>query len=413
MAWRDLLLDAALDGVPFLYEEVTNEFGRRGEVHEFPGRDEPFAEDLGRAARRYAARAFILGENYTDGRDALRDVLEAGGNHVFTHPYQGDKIVKLIGTARLTESDKEGGMARFDFTLVEAGVSVEVVLISTDATVKTLAADALEALSEHTKFSLLGAIGDVLSSVSNGINTASSAVRKVNGKIGGALGGIDNISNAIDAFEAELTTLLNTPTALMNKLGALVDSVLALVSVFEPDANKLGVRVEPVDLVLVTREATADLFGFSTEATAIPTPTTQSVLEHAAHEAVTIQMQGAALASGAAALADLQLESADQAQAILEELAEMFEAVLSANVDPEVYEAFAALKAATVGHFTEIAQTLPQVTSYTPPATVPALVLAYELYADPDLDDDLIRRNKIRHPAFVQGGRALEVLADA
>lgn len=412
MAWRDHLLPAALDGVPFLYGEVGTRGGRRGELHEFPGRDDPFAEDLGRKARSYQVRAFILGENYFEPRDALVDVLEAGGNHVLTHPYRGDLVVKLIGEYTIKESDQEGGIAEFDFTLVEAGQSIPTLFISTGDKVRDLKLEALAAAAAKTKFSLLGAIGDVLKSVSDGVGKAASALRKVNGKISGALGLVDNITAEIDGLEAEITTLLNTPQALMTKVGALVDSIFGLVSDFIPETPASGVRIEPVDLVATTLEATTQLFGFTSEADTIPTPTEQRQLEHDAHAAIEIHVKAATVASGAATLAGLELRSADQAQTILVTLAEMLDEVLAADIDGEVAESFATLKAATVQHFTEQARSLPQVTTLTPPTTTPALVLAYELYGDPDLDDDLILRNKIRHPTFVQGGRALEVLSD-
>jgi prophage DNA circulation protein len=43
---------------------------------------------------------------------------------------------------------------------------------------------------------------------------------------------------------------------------------------------------------------------------------------------------------------------------------------------------------------------------------MPALVIACELYDDADQVDDIIKRNNIRHPLFVAGGRAIEVLSE-
>lgn len=412
MSWRENLLPGALDGVQFLFSEVGTEGGRRGEVHEFPGRDIPFSEDLGRAARRYHLRAFLIGDDYQDTRDALQDLLESGRDLLLTHPYKGDFTVKHIGIARTVERDTEGGYCEIDFTLVEAGIEFPLVRINTARRLKFLAADARKKLSTKTKFSLLGAIGAVLKSIAGAFETAASALRKVNGKIGGALSLVDNVTSAIDAFGAQINTLLSQPQALMNTLVDLVDTALRLITQFAPEPQPLGVREEAVELVKLTREALAELFAFETAASAIPTPTQQSKLEHAAHEQMNLTMKGAALASGAEILAELELESADQPQAIAQDLAVMFEEILSADLDESVLQAFASLKAASVEHFNAVAQALPQVTTYTPPTTTVALVLAYDLYGDADLEDDVIRRNKIRHPAFVLGGRPLEVLAD-
>lgn len=39
--------------------------------------------------------------------------------------------------------------------------------------------------------------------------------------------------------------------------------------------------------------------------------------------------------------------------------------------------------------------------TYTPPTTLPAVVLAYDLYEDASRSDELVVRNGVRHPGFV------------
>lgn len=412
MTYRDDLLPGALNGIGFDYKDVTTEVGRRGVVHEFAGGDSPFTEDLGRAARHYTIRAFLIGPNYHVTRDELQDVVEGPGPLVFGHPYKGDIPVRIITRSRFVETDEEGGMVTVDLSLEESGDAIQNIYVATPAVIKVLAADAMAKLAEKTKFSLLGAIGAVLKSVTGAIEDAGSAVRKVNGKIGGSLSLIDNLASSLDELAAELTTLMGQPQQLINKLGNLVDSAFNLIKTFAPAPSPLGVKEEFFDLVSISRESIAELFSFESEAETIPTPTKQSNIEHQAHDAISVSMKGAALSSGVAVLADLDLESADQAKAIVGDLVAMFLEVMNADIDPEVADAFAALKAATISHFTATAQALPQLSTYTPIYTVPAVVLAYELYGDAGMDEDLIRRNKIRHPAFVMGGRTLEVLAD-
>jgi prophage DNA circulation protein len=54
---------------------------------------------------------------------------------------------------------------------------------------------------------------------------------------------------------------------------------------------------------------------------------------------------------------------------------------------------------------------LARLVSYAPAFTVPSLVLAFQLYGDVTREADIVARNSIRHPGFVIGGRALEVLS--
>ena len=72
MSWRDRLLPASYRGVAFHVASHQSEAaGRRVAVHEYPGRDLPYAEDLGRRASEYTLQAYVVGRDYDRARDAL------------------------------------------------------------------------------------------------------------------------------------------------------------------------------------------------------------------------------------------------------------------------------------------------------------------------------------------------------
>jgi prophage DNA circulation protein len=407
--WRDNLLDGALDGVPFEYRTVENEFGRRVEVHEFPGRDDPFTDDLGRAARFFTIEAFVIGENYANFRDQLIEVIEKPGDKVFTHPYRGDFGVKINGRARMTESDTEGRFAKFTIPLVESGMAFPAIQLLTPPTIGLLIPDFLGKVPK-TKFNLLRAIGAVLKSIIAGLNKASSLLRKINGKIASALNLVDSLSGAIDAFTAALTTLINTPQALLNEMVQLMNSVMGLINTLTDLVPVLDVSVPEPDRVRLTLEVIEELFLFESVAEAIPTPTPQSAQEVEAHAVITKVFKVAALASGTGALSQLTLTSSTQAKTVIANLADKYDAMLSETFEPEIMESLIALKAGMVQHFSQAAQDLPEVRTVRISYPEPALVLAYR---ESTSDVDFIRRNKIRHPAFVPAGVDLEVLPDA
>ncbi|MFX9939048.1 DNA circularization N-terminal domain-containing protein, partial [Acinetobacter baumannii] len=64
MTWRDQLRPASFRGVPFHVTQATGTFGRRSVTHEYPFRDLPYVEDLGRRARTLRIEALLLGEDY-------------------------------------------------------------------------------------------------------------------------------------------------------------------------------------------------------------------------------------------------------------------------------------------------------------------------------------------------------------
>ena len=60
------LLPASFRGVPFEVSSGSLKGGRRTVVHEYPQRDKPYVEDLGKAARQITIEAFFVGDNYID-----------------------------------------------------------------------------------------------------------------------------------------------------------------------------------------------------------------------------------------------------------------------------------------------------------------------------------------------------------
>ena len=67
------LREASFKGVPFKVDETEGQFGRRNVLHQYPYRDLPFAEDLGREVRRFSVHAFVLTQ---PEYDALVEALE-------------------------------------------------------------------------------------------------------------------------------------------------------------------------------------------------------------------------------------------------------------------------------------------------------------------------------------------------
>lgn len=412
MTWRDDLLDAELDGVKFLYTEISNEGGRRTELFEYPGGLSPYIEDLGPAAKHYTIRAFVLGPNYHVTRQQLEDVLARGGPLPFQHPYRGLLRVKLHGKYTVTESDSQGGMATFDFTLVEAGGGFPQVYIATAAKVAAIAGDLAEVAAKKTKFSLVGAIQDVVQSVLGAFGKATSGMRKVNGKIGAALSLVDDVSFAIQSFDDQIELLKSQPQLLMNKFIALKSALMGLVKEFEPPRSPIDVVVPPIDPIKVAMDAFRSLQEFVADPSAIPTPTEQFGIEQTAMREIQLADRLGNIAYAADTLASLPMESADQALSVQSELVAAFDAILTTtDLDTAIAETVLGLKAATIEHFSAQQAKLPELASYPVMKTLPALIVAYELYEDSNRVDEIVERNRIRHPGFTPGGIDLEVLA--
>lgn len=120
--WRSRLRPASFRGVQFKIESSRRGSGRRLVLHEFPKRDDPYAEDMGRRARRFAVTGYVVGENYMVARDALVLALEQEGPAMLILDRLGEQMVK-VDSYGVTEVRERGGIAEFDMTFVEAGTA--------------------------------------------------------------------------------------------------------------------------------------------------------------------------------------------------------------------------------------------------------------------------------------------------
>ena len=120
MSWRDSLRPASWRGVAFEVEATSGTFGRRVARHEYPQRDIPAIEDMGRATRELTISAFIIGDRYMQRRDQLIAAAEKPGPGVLIHPYLGRMRV-VCESFSLGETTTDGRMATLEFTFVEAG----------------------------------------------------------------------------------------------------------------------------------------------------------------------------------------------------------------------------------------------------------------------------------------------------
>jgi len=119
-SWRARLRPASWRGVPFFVGEASGEVGRRYEMHEYPQRDQPWAEDLGRSQRKWSVTGYVLGDDYMGTRDRLLAACEQSGVGKLVHPYLGELHV-VCDRFRYTERDEEGRICRFELSFAEPG----------------------------------------------------------------------------------------------------------------------------------------------------------------------------------------------------------------------------------------------------------------------------------------------------
>jgi prophage DNA circulation protein len=118
-----MLVPALFRGAPFHVDANSRSSGRRLVLHEFPKRDMPYAEDMGRKARSFPVTGYVIGPDYTIYRELLVLALEASGPGLLILPtlLQRDSIMCQVRDYTVRETRQAGGMAEFDMQFVEAG----------------------------------------------------------------------------------------------------------------------------------------------------------------------------------------------------------------------------------------------------------------------------------------------------
>ena len=118
--WRAALQPASYGGAAFKVEVDSQAGGRRNADHQFPHRDEPWTEDMGRKGRRWPMVAYVIGPDYTSARDALIAACEREGPQTLVHPSLGE-VQANCDDYVATERRELGGYCVFELRFVEAG----------------------------------------------------------------------------------------------------------------------------------------------------------------------------------------------------------------------------------------------------------------------------------------------------
>jgi prophage DNA circulation protein len=161
--WRDQLLPATFAGAQFHCEANSREGGQRLVVHEFPKRDLPYAETMGRRAMEFTIRGYCIcypkdtalplyRRDYRIARDQLLNKLDGGLPGILQLPTQAPMWV-ACGRYRMTEEERFGGYCVLDMSFIEYGKTaspapnVTAALLAASLTVKERA----QALLEESK----------------------------------------------------------------------------------------------------------------------------------------------------------------------------------------------------------------------------------------------------------------------
>jgi prophage DNA circulation protein len=121
--WRTLWKQALFRDEIFFVEASSASSGRRVAVHEYPKRNIPYAEDMGRAARTWEIQGYLIGPFYNELRDKLITALEKDGpgRLRLPMPFEGADVQVMVQGYSVQESRDRGGFCGVQMQFVEYG----------------------------------------------------------------------------------------------------------------------------------------------------------------------------------------------------------------------------------------------------------------------------------------------------
>lgn len=377
--WRDELRPASFRGVPFEVTSSVATFGRRIVEREYPQRDRPSSEDLGRAARPFKVSAFVIGPDYRRRRDALIRALEQPGPGVLIHPYFGTLSV-VARPAEVTESTADGGFASFALEFVEAGDLIFPTVAADSGSLTAAAATATNAAAGAefaAKFTIKSAPPFVAAAAAASLAGRLATVRQaIRSPAAGVVAGIGAALDALTAIELQSGLLLAEPAKLAAALQTAFAQVESLVAL-EPLAAAAGLASTTESTVAGQQISDNDV-------------------------ALGRVMTRAALAAQAGVAARTAFATYDDAVKFRDGFADNCNAE-SGVADGAAFESLVDLRSAVVDDVTARAADLAVLKTFEPIGVLSSLELAQRLYGDATRADEIVARNGIVHPGFIGG----------
>lgn len=417
MSWLDSYRTASFRGIEFKVEGHDAQFGRRQVTHEFPQRNEPYTEDLGRKAREFTVDAYLVGDDYPAQRNRLIAATETEGPGELVHPYLGNMQVVCTGL-RVREQSRETRICKLQLTFTEAG----------EAKFPTNATDAVQSVAGAAD-AFTGAAGGgflgrfftdgfpsfVVDAAAGKVSGLSSMLTSLTVNPLGEAQAVASFFTRVRALGKNALQLVTEPSSLLTEITGIIGDIRAVFGVRSDTVLRTlrSAYSEPYSGPINTpnRQQQAD------NEEALSTLIRRAALAEQAKQAVVLADESAAAIAtqgdSATAAAPGLFKTREEAVAVRDELTDALDAEAEiATTTVDEFRTLTDLRTEVVRGVPSPDLALPRVASVTPPSTLPSLVVAYAFYGRADRAAEIAERNRAAHPGFMTGGQPLQVITD-
>lgn len=433
----DSLQPASFRGVPFAVTTAESRHGRRLAVHEYPKRDKPWAEDMGRSTRPFLISGFLVtdsavygGGDVIDQYKALAGAAETEGTGTLIHPLLGSLNVSIPdGGLSIVSRWDEGRCVEFSLTCIESG---DREFPGDQADTQAGTDDAADEADAAAESDFGDDVADVLD---EGASILDMAVNTAQGWIDTVLFGAADATSLFNmlvdlpgqfgryftgrttgfatppfapASDATIDSLVAQGTADRGLVESAANQLLAACLVKDTAGMCAAARATAAALLASTAnpaDAVRILTGICSYYPALPTSPSVSGMGEAVMQTVMgAMLRRCTFTALARATALYQPSSADDAAALRNSMADLFQTeidIAGDYPDDATFTALGTLRAAIILDLGARGAALPALQTVKSNQPLPAPVIAQRLYQDAGRTNELITESDCVHPAFM------------
>lgn len=400
---------ASFRGISFEIPSAEAMFGRRVVTDELPGRDTPVHEDMGAATRRFVITAIIAGDYFLQQSKTFEDALNTPGAGELIHPYYGEMQVIVVGQPRAMHDGSAVGVIRYsiefekDEDIAYPAVSLDTLSglsLSADNLLSALRGDFVGRFVTDSLPDFISA--DAIKQASRWVSTIETALSS---------GGL------LSLLKGEMPSGSSIGLGIVDDVTSLFGRISDLVIPAKTPVVGSAAAKETKSAVTVTRALNDVVATTAPDVTGAATSTLSTRQKN--ETALECLFRGVAAATIADVAMYADYESKEEALAVRAATYESLSALRDLYGKEgwfDSWKATAQVMAAVQRDINDRVGRLPRTVRVRMATVRSSLVVAHRFYGD-DLDglfsraDDIVRRNRVRHPGFVPV-RQLEVLID-
>ncbi|EDX2467230.1 multidrug DMT transporter [Salmonella enterica] len=412
------LRDASFRGVPFFLVDTEGTGGRRAIPRAYPRRETAWTDDNGAIPGQQQINAKLLGKNFRDDLNALLDALSIPGPGELIHPWFGIQTVQ-VGKVTHRLSTEEDGIAYVSFEVFEAGERLFPSAADNTQQEVLTGIDAVKAaIAKGDWFGALDGLGDMADSLLADMENLVANLPTLPTAL-------NQWMDRLNHFKEMAGTLIATPGRLVSELSSLIDGVVDLVT--EPPealavyttlrnqwagerARQVATGALPEDITVTPGSVADGKPGFAIGLSPDYQPVSDSLQKNIDDFRQVVVLE--TLLGQANAVASMTFDTSDAALSAGDTLAaELHEQAVAAveNNQRTLWRTLRDLRQAVITDVRERASRLPETRQVTLTTTTTAALLAWREHGDTNRRDEIVQRNRLRHPSFILPTQPVEI----